>query len=76
MLTQFDMKKVEKIGLVKFDFLGLRNLTIIADALRIIRDQGKIPPDLEHLDLDDEKTYELLAAGDTSASVFSWKAPA
>jgi DNA polymerase-3 subunit alpha len=66
-LTQFDMKKVEKIGLVKFDFLGLRNLTIIADALRIIRDQGKIPPDLEHLDLDDEKTYELLAAGDTSA---------
>ena len=66
-LTQFDMKKVEEIGLVKFDFLGLRNLTIIADALRIIRDQGKIPPDLEHLDLDDEKTYQLLSAGDTSA---------
>ncbi len=66
-LTQLDMKKVENIGLVKFDFLGLRNLTIIADALRIIKDQGKTPPDLAHLDLTDKKTYALLAAGDTSA---------
>ena len=66
-ITQFDMKKVEGIGLVKFDFLGLRNLTIIADALRIIKTQGKTPPDMEHLDLKDKKTYELLAAGDTSA---------
>jgi len=66
-LTQLDMKKVEGIGLVKFDFLGLRNLTIIADALRIIKSQGKTPPDMEHLDLKDKKTYALLAAGDTSA---------
>ena len=66
-LTQMDMKKVEAIGLVKFDFLGLRNLTIIADALKIIRGQGKTPPDMAHLDLTDEKTYQLLAAGDTSA---------
>ncbi|MBC2715002.1 MAG: DNA polymerase III subunit alpha [Desulfobacteraceae bacterium] len=66
-LTQLDMKKVEDIGLVKFDFLGLRNLTIIADALDIIKAQGKTPPDMEHLDLSDEKTYQLLAAGDTSA---------
>jgi DNA polymerase-3 subunit alpha len=66
-ITQLDMKKVEGIGLVKFDFLGLRNLTIIADALRIIKSQGKTPPDMEHLDLKDKKTYELLAAGDTSA---------
>jgi len=66
-LTQFDMKKVEGIGLVKFDFLGLRNLTIIADALRIIKSQGKTPPDMEHIDLTDKKTYELLDAGDTSA---------
>ena len=66
-LTQLDMKRVEHIGLVKFDFLGLRNLTIIAEALNIIKTQGKIPPDMTHLDLEDKKTYALLAAGDTSA---------
>ena len=43
-ITQFDMKIVEKIGLVKFDFLGLRNLTVIAGALGLIRSQGKTPP--------------------------------
>lgn len=66
-LTQFDMKAVEKIGLVKFDFLGLRNLTIIADALSIIAAQGKTPPDMDHLPLDDAATYRLLSAGDTTA---------
>ncbi|PIP37538.1 MAG: DNA polymerase III subunit alpha [Desulfobacterales bacterium CG23_combo_of_CG06-09_8_20_14_all_51_8] len=66
-LTQFDMNKVQKIGLVKFDFLGLRNLTIIADVLAMIRAQKKTPPDMAHLDLSDPKTFDLLAAGDTSA---------
>jgi DNA polymerase-3 subunit alpha len=66
-MTQLDMVRVEKIGLVKFDFLGLRNLTIIAEALAIIKAQGKIPPDMEHLDLKDQKTFDLLAAGNTSA---------
>jgi len=66
-MTQLDMKRVEKIGLVKFDFLGLRNLTIIAEALAIIKSQGKTPPDMEHLDLKDQKTFDLLAAGNTSA---------
>ena len=66
-LTQLDMKRVEKIGLVKFDFLGLRNLTIIADALKIIKAQGKTPPDMDRLDLSDPATYRLLSAGDTSA---------
>ena len=66
-LTQFDMKKLEAIGLVKFDLLGLLNLTIIDDALKIIKAQGKTPPDMSNLDLQDKKTYELLAAGDTSA---------
>jgi len=61
------MKKVEDIGLVKFDFLGLRNLTIIADALNIIKAQGKTPPDIDKLDLADPATYSLLASGDTSA---------
>jgi len=65
-LTQFDMNMVEKIGLVKFDFLGLRNLTIMADALAIIEGQGKTPPDLVNLDLSDKATYRLLASGDTT----------
>jgi DNA polymerase-3 subunit alpha len=65
-VTQFDMKRVEKIGLVKFDFLGLRNLTVIDKTLSIISAQGKIPPDIANLRLDDEKTYRLLSAGDTT----------
>lgn len=65
-VTQFDMKYVEKIGLVKFDFLGLRNLTVIAEALRLIEKQGITPPDINHLDLEDQATYELLQKGDTT----------
>ncbi len=66
-LTQFDMNRLEAIGLVKFDFLGLRNLSIIGDALKIIAVQGKTAPDISNLDLQDQQTYELLAVGDTSA---------
>jgi DNA polymerase-3 subunit alpha len=65
-VTQFDMKRVEQIGLVKFDFLGLRNLTVIDKALHLIADQGKTPPDITDLDFSDSKTYELLCAGDTT----------
>jgi DNA polymerase-3 subunit alpha len=65
-VTQFDMKVVERIGLVKFDFLGLRNLTVIAKTLELIRRQGKTPPDLEQIELSDPGTYRLLAAGDTT----------
>ena len=65
-VTQFDMKKVEDIGLVKFDFLGLRNLTVIDNALKSIKAQGKAVPDLDHLPFDDEKTFALLQAGDTT----------
>ncbi len=65
-VTQYDMKIVEKIGLVKFDFLGLRNLTVIENALSLIKRQGKIVPDSIHLDLDDKQTYRLLCAGDTT----------
>ena len=64
-ITQYDMKRVEKIGLVKFDFLGLRNLTVIADALLLIEKQGKIPPDMVNLDLTDKETYKLLSSGET-----------
>ena len=65
-VTQFDMKCVEKIGLVKFDFLGLRNLTVIADTLALIAAQGGRPPDLSNLDLNDPATYRLLASGNTT----------
>ena len=64
--TQFDMKYVEKIGLVKFDFLGLRNLTVIQETLRLIAEQGKDVPDLANLDFDDADTYRLLCAADTT----------
>jgi len=65
-VTQFDMKIVEDIGLVKFDFLGLRNLTVIAKTLALISGQGKTPPDLENIELTDVATYRLLSAGDTT----------
>lgn len=65
-VTQLDMKRVEKIGLVKFDFLGLRNLTVIADTLALITEQDNTPPDLSNLDLSDSATYGLLASGDTT----------
>ena len=64
-ITQYDMKCVEKIGLVKFDFLGLRNLTVIANTLSLIENQGKTPPDMVNLDLTDKDTYHLLSSGET-----------
>ncbi len=65
-VTQFDMKRVEQIGLVKFDFLGLRNLTVIEDALSLIKAMTGSRPDLLDLDFDDPDTYRLLSAGDTT----------
>ncbi|BCS89403.1 DNA polymerase III subunit alpha [Pseudodesulfovibrio sediminis] len=64
-VTQFDMKKVEKVGLIKFDFLGLRTMTVIEDCLDIIREQGKKAPNLDTLALDDPDTYAIFAKGDT-----------
>ncbi len=64
-ITQWDMRCVEKVGLVKFDFLGLRTLTIIADAERLIRKRGLPDFSAAKLPLDDERTYDLLCRGDT-----------
>jgi DNA polymerase III subunit alpha len=64
-VTQFDMRCVEKIGLIKFDFLGLRTLTTIADAERRVRGAGQPDFRIERISYDDSKTYELLASGDT-----------
>ncbi|MFV0421360.1 DNA polymerase III subunit alpha [Oleidesulfovibrio sp.] len=64
-VTQFDMKIVEKVGLVKFDFLGLRTMTLVQDALDLISMQGLTPPDLDTMSLDDKETYELYSRGET-----------
>lgn len=64
--TQFPMGEVEELGLLKMDFLGLSNLTIINNALRIIRKVYKDEIDLSKLPLDDVKTYELFQRGDTT----------
>ncbi|WP_253743837.1 DNA polymerase III subunit alpha [Herbiconiux sp. SALV-R1] len=64
-VTQFDYPAAESLGLIKMDFLGLRNLTIIDDALDNIRANRGEDLVLEDLDLDDAPSYELLARGDT-----------
>ncbi|ADX72732.1 DNA polymerase III subunit alpha [Pseudarthrobacter phenanthrenivorans] len=64
-ITQFDYPTCEGLGLIKMDFLGLRNLTIISDALENIKLNRGIDLDLENLELDDAPSYELLARGDT-----------
>jgi DNA polymerase-3 subunit alpha len=72
MVTQFSMKPVEELGLLKMDFLGLRNLDVIEDALDIIGRSTGERPDMTTLPLDDAKTYEMLAAGD-SIGVFQFE---
>jgi DNA polymerase-3 subunit alpha len=71
LMTQYDKDDVEKIGLVKFDFLGLRTLTVIDWATKSInkylKDQSKTPLDIHSLKLDDPKVFELLSSGKTMA---------
>ncbi|HTK65734.1 MAG TPA: DNA polymerase III subunit alpha [Pseudonocardia sp.] len=64
-ITQFDMGACETLGLLKMDFLGLRNLTIIDDALENIELNGKPKLVIEDVELDDQNTYDLLAKGET-----------
>jgi DNA polymerase-3 subunit alpha len=71
-VTQFSMKPVEQIGLLKMDFLGLRNLDVIEDALDIIGRSTGERPDMTTLPLDDVKTYEMMARGD-SIGVFQFE---
>ena len=63
--TQFDMGAIEKIGLLKFDFLGLKTLTIIDKTLQYIRDNGK-DFSLQDISFEDKKTYDLLSSGNTT----------
>ena len=62
--TQFNMKWVESAGLVKFDFLGLKTLTVIRRAVRLMERLG-VAVDLDRLSLDDQRTYDLLSSGNT-----------
>ena len=63
-VTQFNMKWVEQAGLVKFDFLGLKTLTVLEVAVKLVAQRG-ITVDLAHIPLDDEKSYAMLAHGET-----------
>jgi len=65
-VTQFDMSCVEKIGLVKFDFLGLKTLTLIHDCLKLIEVTRGEKIDITRLELDDKKTYRTLCNGNTT----------
>ncbi len=72
LVTQFSMKPVEELGLLKMDFLGLRNLDVIEDALDIIERSSGVRPDMTSLPLDDVKAYEMMARGD-SVGVFQFE---
>ncbi|MFQ5437272.1 MAG: DNA polymerase III subunit alpha [Paracoccaceae bacterium] len=64
--TQFNMKWVEQAGLVKFDFLGLKTLTVIQNAVDLLKERG-VAVDIGHIPLDDPKTFELYASAKTAA---------
>jgi DNA polymerase-3 subunit alpha len=68
-VTQFDMKYVEKMGLIKFDFLGLKTLTVIDDALKLVEQRTGKKIDIDDIPLDDPLVYQKLSEGDT-AGVF------
>ncbi|MFQ6046290.1 MAG: DNA polymerase III subunit alpha, partial [Gemmatimonadales bacterium] len=73
-ITQYDMIGLEKIGMLKIDFLGLKTLTVIHDAVEAIRERRGVTIDLEELDLDDPAVYGLLREGRT-AGVFQFESP-
>jgi len=63
--TQFEKDTVEELGLLKVDLLGLRTLTVVNNAVRLVKESQGIDIDLQRIPLDDPDTYELLSAGDT-----------
>ncbi|MDQ4035715.1 MAG: DNA polymerase III subunit alpha, partial [Chloroflexota bacterium] len=65
-MTQFEMHACEALGLLKFDFLGLINLTILADAVDLVEEHRGIRLDVDKLPLDDARTFELLSTGETT----------
>ncbi|MGQ9570369.1 MAG: DNA polymerase III subunit alpha [Thermodesulfovibrionales bacterium] len=71
--TQFDMNAIEKIGLLKFDFLGLKTLTVIDKAIKYIKENSK-EISLKEISFEDKKTYELLSSGQTTG-IFQLESP-
>jgi DNA polymerase-3 subunit alpha len=65
--TQFDMNALERIGLLKMDFLGLTTLTVLHDAVKMVEQNRGVKVDIDNLVLDDAETYKLFARGDTTA---------
>ncbi|MGH8004227.1 MAG: DNA polymerase III subunit alpha, partial [Limisphaerales bacterium] len=65
-VTQFDMKGIEEIGLLKMDFLGLRTLTVIEDTVRLLEEREGVKIDVDKIPLDDSETFELFASGETT----------
>jgi DNA polymerase-3 subunit alpha len=65
-ITQYDMYSIEEAGLLKFDFLGLKNLTIIADAITRIEKIDGVKIDIDAIPINDKKTFEMLARGETA----------
>jgi DNA polymerase III subunit alpha len=65
--TQYDMNALERIGLLKMDFLGLTTLTVLQDTVRMIEHNRSVKVDLDNLPLDDADTYKLFTRGDTTA---------
>ena len=63
--TEFTMTELEHLGLLKMDFLGLRNLTAIKDCLRLIKENRNIDLDLDNIDMSDQNVYEMIGEGDT-----------
>jgi len=64
-ITQYDMHYIEDVGLPKFDFLGIRNLAILADAIKLVKELRGIDLDIDKLPIDDKLTFEMLARGET-----------
>jgi DNA polymerase-3 subunit alpha len=73
-ITQFDMIGLEKVGMLKMDFLGLRTLTVIHDAVAMIAERRGVTVDVDALDLDDPDVYALLRSGRT-AGIFQFESP-
>jgi DNA polymerase-3 subunit alpha len=72
--TQFDNSVAEEAGLLKMDFLGLKTLTLIKDAVRIVKEVHDVDLDPENFDLEDELTYELFQRGET-VGIFQYESP-
>jgi len=68
LVTQFDGRVIEDAGVIKMDFLGLKTLTIIKDALRLIKQNHNVDIDIDYISLEDQKTFELYQRGDTNGT--------